>query len=279
MRQPEFLAELLEPTLARHAAVWSEAIAMGFNVAVRCESDELGHIVFKSSGKIEILPKSTSVNWLPASAARELEMGVHRSEQVSDSRRGPGPTPSLFICSNLVPNGLVAVRFDLPPLRALLPGVGTIVTQALAHLKLDRYTDCFDGKTMSALKKILEAKGVVPLLDAVLQVAYLGGVMGEEAQSQAYLDTMTSSEALSELPQDSRTQLDLDSLLDRFMATHDPYDTLKAALAHHAFVRKKVSQAEASRNLRVSRSTLQSHLNMAERLNVARFFSQGQLTS
>jgi hypothetical protein len=252
---------------------------MGFNVVVRCESDELAQIVLK------LVNQSTALTNLHLSSISlthaSLEGGIKEREprQSNGMRKAIEPRPTLFVCASQVPTGLVAVRFDLPSMRALLPGVGVIVTQALEYLRLDRYTDCFDGRTMSSLKKILEMRGVPSLLDAVIQIAYLAGVLGDEGQSHRYLEAITNNATLSEMRDFSIAEPDLGSLLDRFMATHDPYDTLKAALAHHAFVRKKVSQAEASRNLRVSRSTLQSHLNMAERLNVARFFPQGQMSS
>jgi len=279
MQHKCFLAALLSRSITRQASVWSEALKMNFNVVVCCETDELAEIVraavdqLMTVGAFKYLAackQHTSDGWVTGLR------GGSRSSAVEE--RGSAEKPVLFVCSAIVPVGLVAVRFDLPSMRSLLPGMGTIVMQVLEQMSLERYIDCFDGKTMSALKKVLDLRGVTPLLDAVIQVAYLAGVLGDEGQSQQYLDGLTSQAAMNAGQTQAPTaNPQLDQILDTFMATHDPYDTLKAALAHHAFVRKKVSQAEASRNLKVSRSTLQSHLSMAERLNVARFFSQGHL--
>lgn len=278
MRHLEFLSDVLLRGIAQHASVWAEALRLNFNVVVCCENIELSQIVLNALSRPALLRSLGSVtvhdlDHRPAEGQEQFSKLELSAERAHGERR----SPVLYICSRSVPHGLIAVRFDLPSIRSLLPGVGVLVGRTLEHLSLERYTDCFDGKTMSILKRILETHGVIQLLDAIIQVAYLGGVLGDETRSRQYLES--AAQEISVTGQggaSTNTGLNLETLLDSFMATSDPYDTLKAVLAHHAFVRKKVTQAEASRNLRVSRSTLQSHLHMAERLNVARFFMASQ---
>lgn len=274
MRHSNYQSEFIRAGVGRCAAEWVQALTLNFSVAVSCESDDLARLVF------ETLRQSSDLSWPQSSAVGFLQQGrIERAVELKTAKEvtdklGSFERPVLYLCAGQVPSGLIAVRFSLPPLKSLLPSVGSMVTKVLESMSLDKYIDCFDGKTMSSLRRILEHKGVTQLLDSIIQVAYLAGVQGDETSSMRYLELVMDKSDMAGLEEVAEKRpSSLESLLDAFMATHDPYDTLKATLAHHAFVGKRVSQAEASRSLKVSRSTLQSHLSLAERLNVAKLFT------
>lgn len=274
-RYSAYLAHFLRTALRPHARQWGEALRHTFDVAVCCESRTLAELVMAlvDSGQLEEINRATYRIILEECAAQGPVVPALQASIGQEAKHTTGAR--LHLCVGVIPAGLVAVRFNLPTLQSLLPSVAAIVVGLLEHFQLDRYIDCFDAPTLSKLKQIYEVRGVIFLFDAIVQVAYLAGVQGDDSQSLKYLDSLVQPEdqdlANQQTPSTGRFQLE--QLLDRFMASHDPYDTLKAALAHYAFFGKRVSQAEASRILKVSRSTLQSHLNLAERINVARLFS------
>lgn len=274
MRHANYQTEFIRAAVSRCAAQWGEALALNFSVAVSCETDVLARLV------LEVLRKSDTLSWTQPSIVGLVQEGrvTHAielpSEQEVTDQLGSLTKPVLYLCVGQIPSGLISVRFSLPSMKSLLPSVSTIVTSVLESMCLERYIDSFDGRTMSSLRRIFERRGITLLLDAIIQVVYLAGVQGDETGSMRYLELVMGEADESGLePITESRPSTLESLLDAIMATHDPYDTLKATLAHHAFVGRRCSQAEASRSLKVSRSTLQSHLNLAERLNVAKLFA------
>lgn len=278
-RYSTYLAYFLGSALKPHVQQWSEALRYNFDVAVCCESQALAELVMNliESNRFPDVKMSNVRVILEDGSSIDPINGADAKQPVRAQSLKAGAGVRLYFCVGTIPSGLIAVRFNLPTLQSLLPSVATIVVGLLEHLTLDRYIDCFDAATLAKLKRIYEVRGVICLFDAIVQVAYLAGVLGDDSQSFRYLDSLAQTQepavVANQATPSSRFQLE--QLLDRFMASHDPYDTLKATLAHYAFFGKKVSQAEASRTLKVSRSTLQSHLSLAERLNVARLFADG----
>lgn len=199
-----------------------------------------------------------------------------------NTKQEPQSQPQLSLHLRLPRPGYAAIPFELPPIEELLPSPSAMVSQILSSTQLERYMDAFDGRKMSLLKKVLEQSGPEVFFDAIVQVAYLSGYRGDDDAALAALEQRVSEppnrfgRAKSMEQKQPRTDItdrvDLGVLFDKLIEQPDPHDVLKAALAHYVFHGRKVTQSEASRILKVSRSTLQAHLQLAERLNVAEFF-------
>lgn len=279
-----YLLSVLRRRFETEAQRWNSALEGGFDVVVivkeSCVLNVLNQFLEEllQTGRAPTFTyrcegQALDSNGQPAST--DVQRNEPRSRAVS--RR-----PTLTLCQRRPSAGSAAIPFELPPLENLLPSPSAMVTLILSHAQLERYLECFDGRKMTQLRRVLEICGPSVFFDAVVQVAYLSGYRGDDTGAHQTLERLlavsTSDREESSLEMvvdpDGALGNHISKLFDRLIQLPDPHDVLKAALAHYVFYRRKVSQAEASRILKVSRSTLQAHLSLAEHLNVAALFSE-----
>lgn len=266
------LSHLMTHRLEKELQSWKNALSHNFDVAVICQSSELQRLLF------DYLTNQDNLSAHIQLMETWYENTIDSSRSIKSPSDGEPTTSNLrtlYIALNQIPRGCAAVVFELQPLEALLPGPATMITMLLEAAGLDRFIDAFDAQKLSQLKRIIERGGIDDFFDAVIQVAYIVGFRGDDAQAANYLEStiVRITEASVQARNTSeRASTSLENLFDQLVRLPDPHDTLKAALAHYVFHRRRVSQAEASRILKVSRSTLQSHLQLAERLKVAAYF-------
>ncbi|MFZ9519185.1 MAG: hypothetical protein ACO3A4_01790 [Silvanigrellaceae bacterium] len=266
----QHLVSILERRLETESQRWLAAAKSGFTVAVICHDKEV-HMVIE--GFISRRPQLSELR-SPSTTPGD-ESTLVRSETVE-----PRAATRLTIHYGHPKPGLGAICFEIPPLPELLPPASTMVVQILENTQLEKYIDAFDGKKMSLLKKILESSGPERFFDAVVQVAYLAGYRGEDVQAYQTLEKtyvqIENSKKNGYLTKSANSENGnpsaMELVFDKIIALPDPHDVLKASLAYYVFHGRNLTQSEASRILKVSRSTLQSHLQLAEHLNVAEYF-------
>jgi hypothetical protein len=268
------LAHLLKRRFEMEAQSWKNAINQNFDVAILCRSIELQELVLEYLESQRTLSARLQPIPHPAEAHVEHQTRVnHPEHQPQQSTKQQRRT--IYVTSQPSLRGCAAVVFELHPLESLLPSAATMITMILEAVGLERFLDAFDSQKLSQLKRVIEMRGIDDFFDAVIQVAYIVGFRGDDQQASAYLESVLSKgwNSMRESPdKPEKHSTSLEKLFEQLIELQDPHDTLKAALAHYVFHRRRVTQAEASRILKVSRSTLQSHLQLAERLKVATYF-------
>jgi len=279
-----YLSFILKRRLDVEAQRWLGALDSGFDVAVVSPDHALLEAVqeyLETSTKRFAAIRVPIIDGQKQSEAAEASgrQGVSVAVQKSKSQ---GSNSQLSLHLRPPRAGYAAIPFELPPLEELLPSPSAMVSQILSSTQLERYMDAFDGRKMALLKRVLDQSGPEVFFDAIVHVAYLAGYRGDDDAALAELERRVSEPPNKFGRAKSAEQkgpgaaladrIELGALFDKLIERPDPHDLLKAALAHYVFHGRKVTQSEASGILKVSRSTLQAHLQLAERLNVAEFF-------
>lgn len=272
-----FLSHIVKRRLDLELQRWTAALNQRFDVAILCPSAELQELV--TSFLERNTPLLGRVQQIRIHHLAAEDSGEYESLKTPPPDEGGPQLPTIYVCHGASLRGCGAIAFELPGLESLLPSAANMVITLLESAGLERFIDAFDGRKMSQLKKILDSNGVEDFFDAVVQVAYFVGFRGDEKGADAYLEGIQSKQwdAPGQPSTGLNQPLSLEKLFEQLVDLPDPHDTLKAALAHYVFNRRRVSQAEASRILKVSRSTLQSHLQLAEHLKVARYFGPARV--
>ncbi|MEN9808654.1 MAG: hypothetical protein RLZZ488_221 [Pseudomonadota bacterium] len=279
------IARYLLPVLKRRLEMelqrWSSALESGFDVVLVVQEEALAETVahFLTTDDFFTMrsPCQIVVYDLQGQCVQSMQKSAHLK---ADPNRVSLPTLSLVRESPHPVCG--SIPFELPPLQSLFPSAAQMVSLVLERANLSRYMDAFDGKKMTALRKILDVHGHELFFDSIVQVAYRSGFRGEDEGATEFLESR-----LSQPPATTRRRIAaretaaaeekahaVAGLFDRVLRCNDPHDALKASLTHYVFHGRRVTQAEASRILKVSRSTLQAHLQLAELLNVAELFTE-----
>lgn len=273
-----FLNQILNKRFELESQRWFATLSQRFDVALVCSSAELYSAVLVFLNRKLGLNDPDVLADTPALKCIEVSPTDRQGDQRLSHPTPLRPSQCLYVCCGEAPKGTGAILFELPALENLLPSPATMVSTLLANTGLERFVDAFDGARMTSLKKVLERYGLDVFFDCVVQTAYLGGYKGDVEAADRRLEQLLKPPNESEgSPQKSKMLpvqhgLSFEGLIEQLLRHPEPHDVLKAALAHYAFHRKNVSQAEASRLLKISRSTLQAHLQMAERLKVHEYF-------
>jgi hypothetical protein len=279
----KYLSLVLARRLDTEAQRWFSTLESGFDVAIVTPEPALQAAVKTYLENTPRQFKKIKFKAVLLGSPMEREhAGVSDSVDVHPADPNRQTDRTLTLTAHRPPAGTGAIPFYLPTLEEFLPSPSTMTGQFLELSGLERYTEAFDGRKMTLLRKILELRGPEVFFDAIVQVAFLAGYRGEDEAAFDFLNQLHSE--AGQKPPEKRRNLgaeggrapaptsDMCALFDRLVELQEPHDVLKAALAHYVFHARKLTQTEASRILKVSRSTLQAHLQLAERLNVAEFF-------
>lgn len=282
IQQPsQNLTYILERRLESESQRWISALKSGFNVAVACTDKELKDVVESFIERRQHLKKHRTLHRVTDGRLNPLtDVPNSVPDEIDANSSGHDGGPQITVHWGEPKPGLAAVHFQLPSLLNLLPTPSTMILQILESTQLEKYLDAFDGKKMTQLKRILELGGPEYFFDSVIQVAYLSGFRGNEEESHRELERRLNHFEKSRqigllLGPGSASEQQTSAMgliFEKLLALPDPHDVLKASLAFYVFHGRNLTQAEASKILKISRSTLQSHLQLAERLNVAEYF-------
>jgi|GEM_PF-665808 len=270
------LGQLLKRRFELEIQSWKGALKQNFDVLILCPTLELQGLVadYLSSqphlqAHVRIISPTPDLPYGAENTLQGLPLSGRKGDISATHER------VIYVTAQHLPRGCAAVVFELQQLEALLPGAATMITMLLEAVGLDRFIDAFDSQKLTQLKRVIERRGIDDFFDAVIQVAYIVGFRGDDQHATVYLESILAKQPdtpAQNSEREQKTPTSLEKLFEQLIELPDPHDTLKAALAHYVFHRRRVTQAEASRILKVSRSTLQSHLQLAERLKVAAYF-------
>lgn len=283
-----FLYSVLKRRLDMESQRWFAALESGFDVVVVAEERLLFAIIPQYLSQSSIRQSKSKFRFQNFSTPDAATHDNISFDQNLNRAKFEDVLPRISLHSCEPPPGHAAIVFRVPSLMSLLPTPSTMVLQILESSKLERYVEAFDGQKMVTLRRMLEKAGPECFFDGVIQIAYLAGYRGDDAAAFEALRAI-EARALDELamgpkkgdrlPSAPLKRADaLGAVFEKFIQLPDPHDVLKAALAHYVLQSRKITQAEASRLLKVSRSTLQAHLQLAERLNVAAFFQPDEVS-
>lgn len=273
-----FLSNVLKNRFAPEVPAWKSALRQNFDIALVCPSFEIQRVLinFLNAELSDMTPIPRVVPYSSLSEVPESSE-ILAAEAKNDRNGRPSVMGTIYVCEGQPPKGIGLVVFEIQKMQALLPSPAQMVTTLLEMTGLEGFMDSFDGKKMTQLRTLLDKNGFDDFFDAIIQVAYLVGFRADDKGAEDYLEKQLmkpyrADQRSSQVSAQNQI-ISLEKLFEHLIELPEPHDTLKAALAYYVFVRRRVSQTEASRILKVSRSTLQSHLQLAERLKVAHYFN------
>lgn len=263
--RPKLLNELIGKKLGLEFEKTLGLMKQGFDVAVQPSSKNL-HLLFCELCESEI-------------CTRQLSISIAKSwEEASDEKlqqdRSKIYTPILLILMNPPPSGSGFIVIPLPSLESLLPSINTTVSTILDCSGLMTYEEVFDARKMSKIKQIASTQNLGIVIDAVVNVAYIAGVHGDEDRADEYLKAL----ALDFAPLNTTDmRAPFPRVIDEILkATQHPHSYLKAALSYYVVRSQGNSMTRSSRLLNISRTTLQQHLRLAENFKVCELFGDSQ---
>ena len=181
--------------------------------------------------------------------------------------------PTVLIHPDTIKYGLGFIIYKVSSPELLISSPASAIEKILEHFALDIYIDVFDSEIFRKLKLIAKHLGLNCFIDAVVQTAYLGGFKGSYSSATEYLDHILIN--YDELY--SSSDISLEKCAENLFAYTlmqglDAHGFLKAALSFYTVRKKGFTMTKASQLLQISRTTLQEHLKLAEKLGVSNFF-------
>jgi hypothetical protein len=160
-------------------------------------------------------------------------------------------------------------KIVLSPDHGLMSSVPRVISILLEQFQAAHFIEAFDARVTAALKSILNCNGLLPFLDAVLDVICQCDSGKLEEICVAGTGTPTSGKLVSasaiSLGGESESLRDF---LEKLCQTQDPHGFLKAYVSYYSYLKSNKNISEASRNLNISRTTLHDHLRLARTLEI-----------
>lgn len=237
----------------------------GFDVHVKVEFKEIEQVVIEL---LHIEQKKQLLNFNLISDPKLLD---EKFDELFNEQKVLQPT--IFVHPDTLRYGLGFIVYNIQSADNLLSSSAYAIEKILDHFGLSLFIDVFEAEIFSKLKQIAKIMGINHLVDAVVQTAYLGGFKGNYAKAVEYLDHMLIN--CDELY--SKDSVSLEKCAENFFAYiilqgQDAHGFVKSALSFYTVKRKGFSMSKASQMLQISRTTLQEHLKLAEKLGVSNFF-------
>lgn len=189
---------------------------------------------------------------------------------------------TIYVNSNPLKSGSGFVTFNVRSPDYLLSSVSSAIESILKYFGLSIFLDVFDANKLSRLKIVARNFGLGSLIDAVVQTAYLSGFQGDSEQAQKYLDNIQFNYDYKS----NLNEISIEKCAEKFFSYavirgDDAHLFVKSCLSYYAVKFQGFSITKASQILQISRTTLQEHLKLADRLGVSNFFDgyiQNQIT-
>lgn len=237
----------------------------GFDVQVKVEFKEIEDVITETL-YLEQKNQLSDFNLITDPKLLDEKYDMLFSEQKSLK-------PTIFIHSETLRYGMGFIVYKISSPDLLLTSPGNAIEKILSHFGLSIFIDVFEAELFAKLKQISKILGINHLIDAVVQTAYLGGFKGNYGKAVKYLDhvLLDSDEIYSS--QLVSLEKCAESLFSYLMQqSTDAHGFIKSALSYYAVRRKGFTMSRASQILQISRTTLQEHLKLAEKLGVSNFF-------
>ncbi len=257
------LEQLLEPKLRLELQAALQVIRRGFDVVVYSRDFEVREI-FK-----DMVTKD------PAASGFLFGESFFFFEELD--RNEVRTKPYFLVSDEPLPSGSGFMAVDLPGVEALLPSLSNIVITVLKYFHQEELLDVFDGKRMGRVREVLMRKGISLAIDAIVRQAFHLGVEGDEMAAERAIDEILTptigEERRIDIPCEAPAELA--TRLFRALVVRDgaPHVFIKAALSWYVVNGMGRGLSDASKLLKISRTTLQEHLRLARIQGVDRFFA------
>ena len=154
----------------------------------------------------------------------------------------------------------------------LMPSVRDAVNIILKFYHLEVFAAIFDKASLQLMRKFLMEHGISKLIDAGVDIAYKEGVLENQDYLESYLIGIKKS---SDITQDQRlSSITLSQTLNWMLEiASEPLLFNKALLSYYCVHILRMSANQAMTALKVTRTTLNSHLSEAKNLHLEKFFS------
>ena len=208
--------------------------------------------------------------------ARDLPAGVKLLESADKVHIFESRDPILVV--DVDPEVPTFRKRHLPPSESALMGsVARAVMVSLEHFNALHFVDGFDGPVVSALRQIAKSQGVVQFVEAVSAHIEHCKEPGDQPQDAvAWMrdgfsplgrkGASVGDPIAGALADQSVT---LVGFLDRVRQSPDPHTYIKALLSYVSYIKSNKNASKASRELKISRTTLHDHLRVASELQIA----------
>jgi hypothetical protein len=264
---------LLENLVESEVAAWVEAIArcceFGFSVRVDCESNWVKQPLL--SLMRTRLQASQAIVTDDLHAFQKFSICNSKQPIILVGLTGEGA----------VTNGLGLVVVRMPSFSKLTPRFPKLVSQILEEFGLGKYCDIIDGGRVAKLRRIYESTNLDYLIDTVVGLLQadlvpspdqgdVGGELFLQQRLQGFAkEKYETAASKANLPPGIFTVLDW--VLER---QEDPQNFMKVLLTSYCFEREHENVTRAVKILKISRSSLYSHIAAASELGIAAFFSK-----
>lgn len=263
---PVFRQKLLFTLIQRKTEIELDHVfqlmSQGFDVAIKSDTPEV--LVGARFWLEQTLEKrGQPFHLLDTLADIERILNEHTGEAVVNC-------PFVLLTSEDPPVGTGFVVYCLPDLPNLMPPTVHVVAQVLNFFQMETYLDVFDAPKMTYLKAIASELGIAALIDTVVQTAYIAGFLGDDEKAVEYLSQvdLRADRHSGQFGEDPIVASAGRLFRHALKQGHQPHCFLKAALSYYVVSNQGHSMTQASRVLNISRTTLQEHLRLAEKLGV-----------
>ncbi|WGL61429.1 hypothetical protein QEJ31_07485 [Pigmentibacter sp. JX0631] len=261
----KLIKELVNKRLEEDVNHILNIVKSGFDVHVKVESKEIHEIILAS---LETEQKNQflcfNIVTDPLQLDEKYETLISKKSTI---------IPTVLIHPDTIKYGLGFILYKVSSPELLISSPANAIEKILEHFSLDIYIDVFDSEIFRKLKLVAKYLGLNCFIDAVVQTAYLGGFKGSYSSASEYLDHILIN--YDELC--SNIDISLEKCAENLfsytlMQGQDAHGFIKAALSFYTVRKKGFTMTKASQLLQISRTTLQEHLKLAEKLGVSNFF-------
>nr|BFD30584.1 hypothetical protein GTC16762_02020 [Pigmentibacter ruber] len=261
----KLIKELVKKRIEEDVIHILEIIKSGFDVHIKVESQDIQEIVLEF---LELEQKNQFLCFNIITNPQELD-----EKYVTVISKQSTIIPTVLIHPDTIKYGLGFIIYKVSSPELLISSPASAIEKILEHFGLDIYLDVFDSEIFRKLKLVAKHLGLNFFIDAVVQTAYLGGFKGSYPSATEYLDHILIN--FDEIYSNSHISLEkcAENLFSyTLLQSHDAHGFIKAALSFYTVKKKGFTITKASQLLQISRTTLQEHLKLAEKLGVSNFF-------
>lgn len=155
----------------------------------------------------------------------------------------------------------------------LVRSVAQSIVETLKWMGATQFLDVFERSSVVLLRQLLQEGGIQEFLRGIMLMVQIAGEEGQYEMACAMLRERLNQKAQTDNV-DTRAVLGNNALkfLDHISTQNNPHQLLKALLSYHVFLKSNKNISKASSDLSISRTTLHSHLRLADELKLfARF--------
>ena len=182
------------------------------------------------------------------------------------------PRKTVWVSSRILPI-FGAITMGAPGALSFLPPVQKMIFEMVNERSLEHCLDVFDRELVAELKVLLASQGFEIFAHLVIQICYVGGQEGDEASLRALIRCAHNQQfVVGKSPRDLTWETFLSAFDAALCQDLPPHEFLKIALSYFVVKRRSKTITDASLRLKVSRSTIQEHLRLAQKYEFKKLF-------